>query len=223
MPLIAGALRRMLLVGALAGLVAGAVVTAAQWVDVVPLILEAETYEQAAATGDAEHEPWVPADGPERILYTLLANVLTGVGFGLLLAAALSLTGEGGWRRGLYWGAAGFVAFSLAPSLGLPPELPGAEAAPLLDRQLWWVFAAASTGGGLALMFLVRHAAAATAAVGLLALPHIVGAPQPDAHGALAPETLAREFVVAVTVSNFLFWTALGSAAGFFYRRLAAS
>ncbi len=225
MSLIAG-VRRIVLVGALAGLVAGAFVTAAQWVGVVPLILQAETYEQAAATGaeaaHAEHDPWVPTDGAERVLYTLLANLLTGVGFGLLLAAALSLKGEGDWRRGLYWGVAGFVTFSLAPSLGLPPELPGAEAAPLVERQAWWIFAAFATGGGLALLLLLRRAWAAALGVGLLVLPHVLGAPQSEAHGGLAPAELARQFVVAVTVTNLLFWAVLGGAAGFFYRRIAS-
>ena len=28
------------------------------------------------------------------------------------------------WRQGLFWGFAGFAVFTLAPGLGLPPELP---------------------------------------------------------------------------------------------------
>src|ERR1700745_2045609 len=58
------------------------------------------------------------------------------------------------WRTGLFWGLAGFATFTLAPGLGLPPELPGTEAAPLLQRQLWWVTTAAATGGGMALLAL---------------------------------------------------------------------
>ena len=41
-------------------------------------------------------------------------------------------------NQGFLWGAAGFVVFSAAPALGLPPELPGMTAATLGSRQLWW-------------------------------------------------------------------------------------
>src|SRR3546814_3736909 len=108
---------------------------------VLPLIFEAETYETAApvepghvhdhdapdhdvgAAHEHSHAGWAPQDGLERTLYTLLVNVLTGIGFGLLLAAAFALRGGADWRSGLYWGAAGFVTFTLAPALGLPPEI----------------------------------------------------------------------------------------------------
>lgn len=242
--------RRIVFVAALAGLIAGVFVTAAQAVRVIPLILEAETYEasvpasdhahgavhdhdhgaahgdaQGAAAGTHHHgeDAWAPEDGVERMAYTLLTNVLASIGFGLLLAAAFALRGGADWRSGLYWGLAGFATFTLAPALGLPPEIPGAEAAPLLDRQLWWVGAVLATGGGLALLFLVRRPVWMAAGAALLVLPHLIGAPQPEAHGGLAPESLARDFVVAALVTSFLFWLVLGSLTGFFYKRLAAA
>ena len=42
--------------------------------------------------------------------------------------------GVTGWRAGLLWGFAGFAVFTLAPGLGLPPELPAMPAAELLPR-----------------------------------------------------------------------------------------
>lgn len=80
--------------------------------------------------------------------YTFLFNVLTAIGFGLLVAAALSFDKNASWRRGLMWGLAGFTTFTLAPSLGLPPEIPGAEAAPLFQRQVWWIGTATASGAG---------------------------------------------------------------------------
>ena len=47
---------------------------------------------------------------------------------------------------------AGFAVFMLAPSLGLPPELPGMPAAELGPRQVWWLLTAAATAAGLALL-----------------------------------------------------------------------
>jgi cobalt transporter subunit CbtA len=220
------------LVAALAGLVAGLFDTAAQAVRVTPLIYEAETYEQAAvaphehedAVAPHAHEAaaWAPEDGAERIGYTALANVLTALGFGLLLTAAFALRGRADWRSGLLWGGAGFLTFTLAPALGLPPELPGSEAAALADRQLWWVLTVAATGVGLALLLLKRAVWAAALGVVLIVMPHVVGAPQPAAHGGLAPAALVQEFVVASILTSLLFWLVLGGSAGFLYGRFAA-
>ena len=134
--------RQIVFAAVLAGLIAGAFVTALQYVGVVPLILAAETYEtggtheHGAAPAGAEDEDhaWAPAPGVERGLYTLATNILMAVGFALLLAAGFALTGHNGWRTGLCWGLAGYVAFTLAPAIGLPPEIPGAGAAPEIPR-----------------------------------------------------------------------------------------
>ena len=212
--------RRIVLAAALAGLIAGSVATLAHAFGTVPLILQAETYEEGAPAHEHDHG-WQPEDGVERTSLTVLADVLTGVGFGLLLVSAYTLRGrEVGWREGLCWGLAGFATFSLAPGLGLPPELPGTAAAPLLDRQLWWLATAAATGGGLALVLLRRGPAAVAAGLALLALPHLVGAPIPDAPASAAPETLAHRFVLAVLGSSLLFWLALGASAALLHGRL---
>lgn len=236
------AFRRIVFAAALAGLVAGVVATLLHQFGTVGLILQAEVYEKAAeAAIPAASEPtvaaateadmqampehagheWEPADGFERTAFTLLADIITGVGFALLLVAGFALRGGAvDWRKGLYWGLAGFAAFALAPGLGLPPELPGTESAPLLDRQIWWVATAAATAGGLALMFFTKQALWALAGVLLIALPHIYGAPQPTEYKSLAPESLEHQFVVAALVTSLLFWAALGSLSGFFYQRL---
>lgn len=221
------AFRRIVFVAAIAGLAAGLFVTAIHLVGTVPLILQAETYETAAAAEAAaatDHEPaadaWGPQDGFERTAYTLLADIVTGIGFALLLVAAYALRGqEMDWRKGLYWGLAGFATFTLAPGLGLSPDLPGTESAPLLDRQIWWVATAIATGAGLALVFFSRRAVWALAGVALMAIPHIYGAPQPAEYKSLAPESIEHDFVVAVVVTSLLFWAVLGSLTGLLYKR----
>jgi cobalt transporter subunit CbtA len=137
----------------------------------------------------------------------------------LLLGAAFALSGEVDWRRGVYWGMAGFATFMLAPAIGLPPEIPGASAAALQDRQLWWLATVVATGLGLALMLRTRSVEWIAAGAVLIAAPHLIGAPQPAEHGGLAPESLAREFAVAALVSGFLFWLVLGAMSGYFYER----
>jgi cobalt transporter subunit CbtA len=140
--------RNIVFAAALAGLIAGVFVTIVHEIGTVPIILKAETYEKAAessgaaatdggATAEHQHEAeaWEPADGFERTAFTVLADVLTGIAFGLLLTAAYALRGRAmDWRQGLFWGLAGFATFTLAPGLGLPPELPGAGRGSLLKR-----------------------------------------------------------------------------------------
>ncbi len=42
--------------------------------------------------------------------------------------------------------------------------------------------------------------------------PHIVGAPQPVSFETAIPEGLHHQFVVAVTMTNLVFWVVLGAA-----------
>ena len=227
--------RNVVLVAAIAGALAGLGMTIAQQLTTVPLILNAEVYEgEGAATpahdhGDAaapsvahEHGEggWQPADGFERTAFTLLANIVTGVGFALLLIAASELAGGiSNWRQGVFWGLAGFAVFTLAPGLGLPPELPAMPAAELGARQLWWVATVLSAAGALALIFYGRSRLAIVAAIALLVAPHLVGAPEPVSYDTPIPEGLHHSFVVAVVLTALLFWVLLGALAGLFRGR----
>jgi cobalt transporter subunit CbtA len=236
-----------LLVGALTGLLLGAI----QLWQVIPIIEDAERFEQARAskaTGaapetvqareHAEHAhagpagEWQPAEGTERTAYTLLSNVVTAVGFALVMLAAmvaslrLKAAARFDWRYGLLWGLAGYVVFFGAPALGLPPQLPGAEAGALEFRQLWWVLAAGCTATGLAVAALGKSPWR-WAALGLLLVPHLVGAPRLGASPfvdyppemAAHLEELARRFIWATAAANALFWLALGSASAWVVRR----
>ena len=159
---------------------------------------------------------WEPDEGVERTLYTLLANILTATAFSLLLTAAIELRGGiVDWRAGLFWGLAGFATFTLAPGLGLPPELPGNAAAPVPARQLWWALTAAATAGGLALLFLQRRPLRTLAGVMLLIVPQLYGAPQPDEYLRAAPAGLEHEFVVVATTTSLAFWIVLGALTGY--------
>jgi cobalt transporter subunit CbtA len=239
--------RNIVLLAAMVGLIAGIGMTVAQQLTTVPLIVKAESFEQAgeakapsahshdtavgaehehgnAVEGEHEHgEGWAPRDGFERTAFTLAANVLTGIGFALLLIAVSELAGGiVDWRQGVFWGLAAFAVFTLAPGLGLPPELPAMPAAELGPRQLWWVATALCTAGGIALLVYGRSVLAALAAVALIVAPHIVGAPQPASYDSPIPETLHHSFVVAVMLTTMVFWVLLGGLAGYFRRQFVA-
>jgi len=242
-------LRRIAPVVLLAGALAGLLLTAVQQVQVSRIILQAEVYEEAAAakaheqahaavsapasTGapaaseahEHEHEhadEWEPANGFERTAYTVLANVSMAIGFGLFLAAAIIVSGRKvTWRSGLLWGVAGYLVFFVAPSLGLPPEVPGTVAAPLHARQLWWIMTAGLTAAGLGLGVYARHWALKLLGLVLLVVPHLIGAPHPAVPGGAAPEELAQAFIHATALANGIFWLTLGGLTGYFYRKFA--
>jgi cobalt transporter subunit CbtA len=225
-----------------AGLVVGAAVTVAQLFSTVPLILKAEVYERgatevAAKPGPVAHEhsdhqhadhehsaaAWEPKDGLQRNFFTAAANILTAIGFALLLSGIYALRGYSvTWYEGLLWGLGGFVVFTAAPGLGLPPELPGVPAAALEARQIWWMATAAATSAGLGLLVFRRSAWAAVLGFCLIALPHLIGSPQLAERHTDVPEMLSRQFVVAVTLTSLLFWILLGSLTSVAYRRFSA-
>jgi len=228
--------RNIVVVAALAGALAGLGMTVAQQLSTVPLILKAEVYEEYAAgtsahdhgaattaqTGAHEHaeDGWQSADGFERTFLSVLANIVAGIGFALLLIAASELFGGiRDWRQGVFWGLAGFAVFTLAPGLGLPPELPVMPAAELGARQLWWAGTALCTAIALGLLFYGRSVVAILAAIVLLVAPHLIGAPQPVSYATPIPEGLHHSFVVAVVLTTLLFWVLLGGLAGLFRGR----
>lgn len=232
--------RNAVFAAAVAGLLAGLILAALQAYATVPLILQAETFEnagapahdhgaasagdppaaEAAESHDHGEEAWAAADGFERFAYSLAVNVVSGIGFGLLLVAASEFAGGiSSWRNGMIWGLAGFAVFTLAPGLGLPPELPAMPAADLLARQVWWIGTVAATAAGLALIAFSGMAPLSILGVVLIALPHIIGAPQPQSHESPIPETLHHRFVISVAVTNLVFWVALGGILGLLRHR----
>ncbi|QPC92410.1 CbtA family protein [Mesorhizobium sp. INR15] len=169
----------------------------------------------AASAAEHEDEGWEPADGFERHAFSALFNVATGIGFALILVAVSEFAGGiGNWRQGVFSGLAGFAVFTLAPGLGLQPELPAMPAAELLPRQIWWTATAVATAIGLGLIAFRKSLPLAILAVLLIVAPHIVGAPQPDSFETPIPEGLHHQFVVAVTLTNLVFWLVLGAVVG---------
>ncbi|MFJ4604419.1 CbtA family protein [Pseudomonas atacamensis] len=216
------------------GLLAALLLTLLQSFWVSPLILQAETFEKsepvaqvhehAASTAAHSHdgEAWEPEDGWQRVVSTTGGNLVVAVGFALMLAGLYTLRAPTKTSQGLLWGLAGYATFVLAPTLGLPPELPGTAAADLASRQIWWIGTAASTAVGLALIAFSRHWLMKLLGVAILAVPHVIGAPQPQVHSMLAPEALETQFKIASQLTNVAFWLALGLISAWLFRRKSA-
>ena len=233
-------LRVLLPTGLFAGFIAAVVYSLAQYFTTIPLIYQAERYEVAAEAGHSHSDEeatvgqghtntvtdaWAPADGLERSLFTALSNIVAGVGFAFVLAAAMTFSGgQVDGRRGVLWGLAGFAVFAFAPAVGLPPELPASAAADLGMRQIWWWGTVVATAIGLGLLVFAGNKLLKAAGIVVLLLPHLIGAPHPAGGevGASPPE-LAAQFAVLSLATAAVFWLVLGWTTGSLYRRFQQS
>ena len=219
-------MQKIFITALIAGAIAGLFVFAIQTAKLTPLILQAEVYEENAeqtATHSHEHEhndeAWSPANGLERNAYRLVADIGMGVGFALMLVGAFTLRGDKmSTKTGILWGIAGFATFSLAPTFGLPPELPTTLAADLSDRQIWWIATALATATGLYLVSFSRSNLLKILGLIILALPHIIGAPRPPL-GGIVPTELNAQFAASSLATMALFWVVLGAVSGWVYGR----
>ena len=215
--------KRIVTAAVIAGILAGSLLTVIQQIHVVPALLEAEVYEAAADRASSAHaESDQHADeAGGRTLLSAVSNVSLAIGFALLLGASMHLSGRApSWRSGLLWGLAGYAVFFVAPTLGLPPEVPGTEAARLIDRQVWWVVTVLCTAVGLSWLVFARPWAIRIAGVVLLAVPHLIGAPNAMIHSSTAPAELVESFIYASVITNLVFWLALGGLLGSCHKKL---
>ncbi|MGH8712832.1 MAG: CbtA family protein [Casimicrobiaceae bacterium] len=208
--------KRIVAAAALAGALSGLLLTGVQQIEIAPLIRSAEAQEAANAASGVEsavaaHKARERRDGWERLTATAVANTVLATAYALLLAAALSVRRQSGWRAGFAWGIAGYAVFFVAPALGIAPLLPGSDAAPLADRQMWWVGAVSCSAAGLWLTAFAKSPLPRIAGIALIVAPHVIGAPQAPA-GAPNDADAAREFIRATYLANAALWLALGTS-----------
>ncbi|GAC1532092.1 MAG: CbtA family protein [Ramlibacter sp.] len=214
-----------------------------QW-RAVPILRAAEVFEshkvESAEPEHAHGDPGLAVDDevPFRAAWTWIANVLHGFSMALLMFAVM---GWWVWRRGgavapsrlaLTVAAAGLLSLDVWPTLGLPADLPGMDAADLGARQVWWLLAAASAALACALLAGIATRRLPSrwrwlAALLLLALPFIIGAPQLlaeplagfDAQARAQLQTLHREFIWTTRGLSLSFWIGLGCVGGWVFDR----
>ena len=244
---------RYLLATLAAGLLAGLLVTPAMYLKTVPLIIQAEVYEEAngghshdlghgpAEAASHEHATETPARdhaaaaapaeeeaGAELpfgpLGNTILANLVAGAGYALQLGGNALLLGRPiTVQNGLYWGMAGFFAVAFMPALGLSPELPAMPAADLAERQLWWILTVVLSGVGLYLIVLRGEIWAKLLGLVAIIAPHVYGAPHPEDIASPIPSLLASQYAVASLATNLFMWAVIGLALGWFIQHYAAS
>ena len=211
-----------LFAGAAAGLIAGLL----QLVFVQPVLLHAELYE----TGKLVHFGGEAVDAIQEVSgidftrdgLSIVFTMAVFIGYALLLVAAMALASEFGHitsvRNGFLWGVAGFAAVVIAPGFSLAPEVPGAAAADLYDRQIWWI--ATVLCAAIAMWFIAfgRSWPLWVSAVVMLFAPHVVGAPEPAMFSGLAPTGIGALFAARSFGVGFTSWVLLGVFATYFWR-----
>ena len=223
----------------LAGIVAGIVFATVQYFRTTPLIIAAEAFEngttghtgkntritpattQANPADSRETSEWVPRNGFERTAYSVLVNIIIGIGLAMLLAGSSLITGIAITPlNGALWGLVAFAVFTLSPGAGLPPELPGFPAADLASRQTWWWATVLAAATGVGLIAVVQKYWAYIAGFALIALPHFIGAPKPADHHTNVPAHLVQTYVANSMFLMAVTWIATGLALGFSLNRL---
>ena len=248
--------QRLIWAALASALLVGSVQLAVQQWQAMPVILAAERYEgqksgplatleapAAAATlahADSSAAPhdhaastaWAPANGTERLFWTWVANVIYALSLVLLMFTAMGVclwrgTGLRSMPLAIGVAAAGWLTFHFWPSLGLPAEIPGMDAARLGSRQGWWLLAAGSAALACGALASLRSPFRWMAALAWLALPFVVGAPQiaadplagfdPAAQASL--RDLGAQFVWATTWVSLSFWVSMAVVSGAAFER----
>lgn len=208
-----------MVVGLVAGLSAALFLTIAA----EPSIEEAIRLEASAAAAGHAHDELVSRD-VQRGVGLFGAYAVTGIGFGLLFAAAFVTLRKGRsdtFRRSLVAGAVLAGTFTVSPFLKYPPNPPAVgDPDTLGHRQLLYltllVVTAAVAMGATWLSTRLRaagwdEARRVAAVVGAVAIPLLVayallpGAPDPVD----VPATLVWRFRLAAVGGNLVLWTVL--------------
>jgi len=213
--------RNLVLSAFLVAIVAGLIFSVYQALFITPLILGSEVYE---VIDSASHgvEAWAPEDGVERHSWSFVTNFLLCFAYALVLMSLMTVKPAVNLLKGLFWGGAAYLTIFAAPALGLPPEIPGMEAAYLEGRQTWWGFTVMVTAIGLWLIAF-QTPVNKIVGVGILFIPHLIGAPQPEMHGFANTDPIAidaltqlwHDFILQTSIANALLWLAIGSMSGY--------
>ncbi|MFK5948290.1 MAG: CbtA family protein [Methylococcales bacterium] len=221
--------RNLVLSAFIIAIVVGAIFSIYQAVFITPIIIDSEVYEVLEpATNHVE--AWAPEDGLERGSWSFVTNFLLCFSYGLVLLSVMATQTSVTAVKGLLWGTAAYISFFVAPSLGLPPEIPGMEAANLEGRQSWWLLTVILT---VIALWLIAFYSPISKFVGILLLliPHFIGAPQPEIDGFINTDPKAIEaltqlwhnFIIQTSLANALLWLLIGGLSGYLVEKFIYS
>jgi cobalt transporter subunit CbtA len=192
-------LGKIILSTIIAGLLAGLVLAILLYVRLEPLIQAAETFEVGG-------EPTV-----RNLLTRFAPPLLAGAGFAILMLGISMLTNIPITKQnGLIWGICGFITVSLAPSVGLPPQLPGMPTIDLYTRQIWWGSTVLLTCAAIYLWVKAKSYGWQIAAIVVALAPQFFAPTNNAKTEGNLPANLAANFVSSSLGANLIMWLAIG-------------
>ncbi len=218
--------RNLVLCAFFVAIVAGLFFSAYQAAFITPIIINSEVYEISEPAVSSQVEVWAPEDGLERHSWSFATNFLLCFAYALILLSTMTAKTSVNAVKGLFWGGAAYLSIFVAPALGLPPEIPGMEAAYLEGRQTWWVLTVILTVFSL---WLIAFQSPLNKGIGviLILIPHLIGAPQPENHGFVNTDpkavealiSLWHDFILQTCMANALLWLVIGGLSGYLVKK----
>tara|TARA_Y100000588_G_scaffold147530_1_gene161425 strand:- start:1404 stop:2063 length:660 start_codon:yes stop_codon:yes gene_type:complete len=214
--------QRIIFSAAIAGLLSGSLVTIFQQAWITPLIRNAEKFEIKSTHNPKNHHH---KNHPEKHFFsktffkTFSANTITSISFALLIISSSGFVKHFNTKKGFLLGIAGFVVFSLMPSIVITPKLPGDMSLPLSEHNLLWLLTTTCTAIGLLLIVLTKTFIKVFGLI-ILLLPHLVSLSLPESQINNELKILQTEFHIAILITSLLFWSFLGVTSGYFFEKL---
>ena len=210
-----------------AGFIVGVVSALLQLIYVQPILLHAELYETGSLTHFGENNSHGAHNNSafdfQRNGLSILFSALIYSGYALILVSLIAYASSLNLKidnvRSILFGVCGFFAVQLAPAFGLPPELPGAAAAELFPRQIWWFFCVLVTILGIWIVSFSQKIPYVLIGIIIILVPHIVGAPEPEFFVGPTPPELASHFASRTLALGAASWVLLGYLSGYFWRK----
>ena len=112
-------------------------------------------------------------------------------------------------QNSFVWGVFGFIAVALAPSVGMPPELPGMPAADLYTRQIWWVVTILATSTALYMWLFAKNYWWQLSAFIIAIAPQLFAPINAAKSESNLPASLAAEFASSSLAANLVMWLAI--------------
>ncbi|MED5578513.1 MAG: CbtA family protein [Nitrospinota bacterium] len=216
--------QRIIFSASIAGLLSGILLTFLQHVWIIPIIRNAEKLEIKSAhnTKNTHHNKHVNGRMFSNPNYkSLIANTITSIAFALLMISSGGFVKNFDAKRGLFWGIAGFIIFSLMPSIVITPKLPGDISLPLSEHNMLWILTTTCTAIGLLFIIFFDKNSAKFFGLVVILFPHLVSYSFFEIKLTGELEILQEKFHLATLIISLIFWSFLGITSGYFFKKLS--
>ena len=215
--------QRIIFSAAIAGLLSGFLVTLFQQIWITPIIRNAEKYELKEVQNSRNDHHKNHTDKhilSKPIFKTFIANTITSISFALLMISSGGFVKNFDTKRGFFWGIAGFIIFSLMPSIAIAPKLPGDISLPLSEHNLLWLLTTTCSAIGLLLIVFSKKNSIKFLGFIIFFLPHLASFSISEFKLVGDLKIIQGKFHTIILITSLIFWSFLGTTSGYFFKKL---